>query len=113
MIAPRISRAQRSRILERNGYTCQACGRGLEDKTDDGRPIQLEIDHHEAHVHGGPAIDANLRVLCQVCNQGTKDLAAQPPSWTRIMSQVRRAKREDQIKVLEQLEKKFRRIQTP
>ena len=103
-----ISQAQRARILERNGYTCQSCGAGLEDKTSDGRPIRLVIDHHEAHVHGGPDEDRNLRVLCQECNGGAKDLAAQPPSWSRLMSQVRRAKREDQILVLEQLEKKFR-----
>ena len=107
-ITRRISLAQRSRILERNGYTCQSCGAGVEDKTDDGRPVQLVIDHHEAHAHGGPDSDANLRVLCQACNQGAKDLAVQPPSWVWLMSQVRRAKREDQIKVLEQLESKFR-----
>ena len=103
-----ISQAQRARILERNGHTCQACGAGLEDKTTDGRPVKLVIDHHEAFAHGGPDDDRNLRVLCQECNGGAKDLTAQQPSWSWLMSQVRRAKREDQIQVLEQLEKKFR-----
>ena len=103
-----ISAAQRARILERNGYTCQACGAGTEDTTSDGRPVKLVIDHHDAQAHGGPDDDANLRVLCQECNGGAKDWAAQPPTWSRLMSQVRRAKREDQIRVLEQLEKKFR-----
>ena len=104
-----VSQAQRTRILERNGYTCQACGAGLEDKTSNGRPVRLVIDHHEAYIHDGPTEDANLRVLCQECNQGSKDLAVQPPSWKWLLSQVRRAKREDQVRVLEQLEKKFRR----
>lgn len=103
-----ISQAQRARILERNGYTCQACGAGVEDETADGRPIRLVIDHHEARTHGGATDDANLRVLCQECNGGAKDLAEEPPSWTWVMAQVRKAKREDQIRVLEQLEKKFR-----
>lgn len=103
-----ISHAQRARILDRNGYTCQACGAGVEDKTDDGRPIRLVIDHHEARTHGGETDDSNLRVLCQVCNGGAKDFTAQPTSFTRVMATVRSAKREDQIRVLEQLEKKFR-----
>ena len=103
-----ISRAQRARILERNGYTCQACDAGPEDTTADGRPVRLVIDHHEAQAHGGPTEDRNLRVLCQECNGGAKDLAVHPPSWTWLMSQVRRAKRENQILVLEQLERKFR-----
>ena len=103
----RISQSQRSRIFERNGYTCQACGAGIEDKTQDGRPIRLVIDHHEAFSHGGPDDDKNLRVLCQECNGGAKDLAVKPPPWKWLMSQVRRAKREDQLLVLEQLKKKF------
>lgn len=103
-----ISQAQRSRILERNGYTCQACGAGLEDRTQDNRPVKLVIDHHEARTHGGPEDDGNLRVLCQECNGGTKDFAAKPPAWSWLMSQVRKAKREDQLRVLEQLDKKFR-----
>ncbi len=103
-----ISRAQRARVLERNGYTCQSCGAGVEDKTQSGRPVKLVIDHHEAFSYGGPDDDANLRVLCQECNGGAKNLVSAPPTWKWLMSQVRRAKREDQMKVLEQLEKKFR-----
>ena len=103
-----ISQAQRARILQRNGYTCQACGAGVEDQTADGRPVRLVIDHHKARTHGGSTDDANLRVLCQECNGGAKDLASEPPSWTRVMAHVRSAKREDQIRVLEQLERKFR-----
>ena len=103
-----ISQAQRARILERNGYTCQACGAGLEDRTSAGRQVKLVIDHHEAFVHGGPEDDRNLRVLCQECNGGAKDLTATPPSSSQLMSRIRQAKREDQILVLEALERKFR-----
>ena len=103
-----ISQAQRARILERNGYTCQACGAGVEDRTADGRPVRLVIDHHEARTHGGATDDKNLRVLCQECNGGAKDFTAEPPSFTRVMGTVRKAKREDQLRVMEQLERKFR-----
>ena len=99
--------ARRARVLERNGYTCQACGAGIEDRTQTGRPVKLVIDHHEAFSYGGPDDDAKP-VLCQECNSGAKNLVFMPPTWKWLMSQVRRAKREDQLKVLEQLEKKFR-----
>ena len=78
-------------------------------KQEEGWPVRLVIDHHEAFAHGGPDDDENLRVLCQECNSGAKDLAPQPPTWKSLMSHVRKAKREDQLRVLEQLEKKFRR----
>ena len=103
-----ISQAQRARILQRNGYTCQACGAGVEDKMSDGRTVRLVIDHHEARTHGGATADSNLRVLCHKCNAGAKDFTAQPPTYTRVMATVRSAKREDQFRVLEQLERKFR-----
>lgn len=103
-----ISEAQRARILERNGYTCQACGAGVEDQTMAGRRVRLVVDHHDARNHGGDTDDANLRVFCQECNGGAKNFTAKPPDWTRVMAAVRKAKREDQIRVLEQLERKFR-----
>ena len=103
-----ISQAQRARILQRNGYTCQACGAGVEDKMSDGRTVRLVIDHHEARMHGGATADSNLRVLCHECNAGAKDFIAQPPTYTRGMATVRSAKREDPFRVLEQLERKFR-----
>ena len=104
----RISQAQRYRILARNGYTCKACGAGVGDVTEDGRPVKLQIDHHEAYSHGGPESDENLRVLCQECNMGAKDLSTQPPSWAWLLAQIRKARIDDQRRALEWLEGKFR-----
>ncbi|MCY4384288.1 MAG: DNA cytosine methyltransferase [Nitrospinae bacterium] len=107
-IAPSISQAQRARILERNGYTCQACGVTVDDLDPQGRPVRLQIDHHQARTHGGRTSDLNLRVLCATCNQGARNLTAEPPSWTWLLTQIRRTSREDQMQALEWLKDKFK-----
>ena len=104
---PRISQAQRARILERNGYTCQSCGAAAGDVDEQGRHIRLHVDHHDPHSHGGPPDDSNLRALCSACNQGRKNLTASPPSWVWLLTQVRRATVGDQRKALEWLKGKF------
>ena len=103
----RVSQAQRARILERNGYTCQSCGATVGDLDTDRRLVRLHVDHHEAHSFGGTINDGNLRVLCSACNQGARNFTAQPPAWIRLLSQIRRASRGDQAKALEWLREKF------
>lgn len=56
--ATTITRAKRSRILERDNYTCQSCG-----ATD-----HLCIDHIIPVSRGGNSEDDNLQVLCSGCN---------------------------------------------
>ena len=104
---PRISQAQRARILERNGYTCQSCGSTIGDVDADGRAVRLHVDHHEPHSFGGSINDGNLRVLCSACNQGSRNFTAQPPTLVRLLSQIRRASRDDQVRALEWLNQKF------
>lgn len=53
----------RFKILERDQYTCQTCGSKAPDVT-------LEIDHILPVSKGGTDTEENLRVLCQVCNNG-------------------------------------------
>ena len=72
-----------------------------------GKRVRLVIDHHEAFIRGGPDDDANLRVLCEECNSGAKDVTPMPPKLKYLLSQVRKAKRGDQLKLLEHLKKKF------
>ena len=40
-----ISRRLRAQVFERNGYTCQMCGIGAGDPTEDGRTARLHIGH--------------------------------------------------------------------
>ena len=104
---PRMSQTQRARILHRNGHTCQSCGAGIGDHDDQGRPIRLHVDHHEAYSHGGRRSDENLRALCSACNQGRKNLTPSPPSWVVLLTHIRQASVGDQRKALEWLKLKF------
>ena len=49
----------RRRILEKNGYRCQSCG----------RPGRLEVDHIRPIWRGGSPWDPdNLQTLCRACH---------------------------------------------
>lgn len=56
--ATSVTRAQRQRIMERDGFVCRACG--AEDA--------LCIDHILPISRGGDSADENLQVLCSSCN---------------------------------------------
>ncbi len=102
-----ISGRLRAQVLERNGYTCQMCGIGAGEKTDDGRQARLHIGHIVDHDHGGKQELSNLRALCSTCNQGAKNLVQEPPSWTWLLGQLRRAALNDQKAAFEWLKRKF------
>lgn len=53
-----VTKAQRERILERDGYKCVHCG------SDE----KLHIDHKVPVSKGGTSDDSNLQVLCEKCN---------------------------------------------
>lgn len=55
-----INKAQRLRIMERDGSRCKACGSDLD----------LCIDHIKPVSRGGTSEDDNLQVLCALCNGG-------------------------------------------
>ena len=59
--------ALRFRILKRDGYRCQLCGRTAQDG------VKLEIDHKIARSKGGDDTEGNLWVLCFDCNRGKRD----------------------------------------
>ena len=104
-----VSARLRAEVLERNGYTCQMCGAGAGDPDDQnpGRKVRLHVGHIIDRSHGGKDTLSNLRALCSTCNQGAKNIVAEPPSWAWLLGQLRRARIDDQRKALEWLEKKF------
>lgn len=104
-----ISNKLRAQVLERNGYTCQMCGAGAGDPVEDypDRKVRLHIGHIIDKSHGGKDKMANLRAICSQCNEGAKNIAQEPPSWTWLIAQVRRAKIDDQKAVLEWLQRKY------
>lgn len=57
----------RYKILKRDGFRCQICGRSAEDG------VKLHIDHIIPVSKGGKTVESNLRVLCEDCNLGKGD----------------------------------------
>ena len=104
-----LSAGIRAKVLERNGYTCQMCGAGAgePDSQNPNRKVKLHIGHIIDKSHGGTDDLTNLRALCSSCNQGAKNLVQEPPRWTWLLSQLRRASLSDQKKALEWLTRKF------
>lgn len=107
-----ISAGLRAYILERDGYTCQMCGRAAGDPDPYGGPrkVVLHIGHIIDKSKGGTDDPSNLRALCSTCNQGLQNLAPQKPDLTQLLVQVRRATRSDQLEVLKWLKRKFGEI---
>ncbi len=54
--------AQKHQILERDGYKCVICGRGLKDG------VELHVDHIKPKDFGGKATIENGQVLCSQHN---------------------------------------------
>ncbi|NCO51507.1 MAG: HNH endonuclease [Deltaproteobacteria bacterium] len=103
-----ISARIRAEVLDRNGFTCQMCGLtpGEIDPAT-GRPVRLHIGHIKDKTLGGKDELANLRALCSTCNQGAKNITSEKPSSIWLLSQVRRAGRDEQKAVYEWLKTKF------
>ena len=57
-----VTRELRERIMERDDYTCQLCGKYMPDE------VGLQIDHIIPVSKGGKSVESNLRVLCSKCN---------------------------------------------
>lgn len=56
------TRELREKIMERDDYTCQLCGKYMPDE------VGLQIDHIIPVSKGGKTVKSNLRVLCSKCN---------------------------------------------
>lgn len=103
-----ISQKLRAEVLDRNGFTCQMCGKTPGDiDPDTGRKVRLHIGHIVDKKLGGKDELSNLRTLCSTCNQGAKNITLEKPSLIWLLSQVRRATLDDQMKVKEWLDNKF------
>ncbi|MBL4613508.1 MAG: HNH endonuclease [Magnetovibrio sp.] len=104
-----ISKEVRAFVLDRNGFTCQQCGAvaGEPHPYDPSRKARLHIGHIVDKSMGGTDDAANLRALCSVCNEGSKNLTLDRPSAQKLLIQVRRATGSDQLEVLKWLLQKF------
>lgn len=103
-----ISAKLRAEVLDRNGFTCQMCGLtpGDVDPFTD-RKVRLHIGYIVDKSLGGRDELTNLRTLCSTCNQGAKNITGEKPSGIWLLSQVRRAGRDEQLVLFEWLKSKF------
>lgn len=109
-----ISQKLRAEVLDRNGFTCQMCGKTPgEIDPDTNRKVRLHIGHIVDKSLGGKDELSNLRTLCSTCNQGAKNVTGEKPSTIWLLSQVRRAGVQEQKAVLEFLKRKFERDSLP
>lgn len=54
------------RVVRRDNYTCQHCGKHLKDD-------EVEFDHIIPHTKGGSAAEHNIRLTCFDCNRDKSD----------------------------------------
>lgn len=57
-----MTKELRRKVIERDNYTCQICGKYMPDE------VGLQIDHIISINKGGKTIESNLQVLCDKCN---------------------------------------------
>lgn len=104
-----ISQKLRAEVLDRDGSTCQMCGKTAgETDPDTGRPVRLHLGHIQDKIYGGKDELSNLRTLCSTCNQGAKNITSEKPSLIWLLAQVRRAGLDDQQAVYEWLKSKYK-----
>lgn len=110
-----ISKETRAYVLERNGYTCQMCGlaAGDSDPFDPARTVRLTMGHIIDKSKGGSDAPNNLRAICTNCNEGLQNIAPPKPDRLHLLTQVRRATIDDQLYLLEWLERKFKKLRPP
>ncbi len=108
-IARDISQSLRAFIIDRNGFTCQMCGAvaGEPHPYDTARKTRLHIGHIQDKSQGGSDDPTNLRAVCSVCNEGASNITLDRPTAMKILTQIRRAKVEEQLEILDWLQKKF------
>lgn len=113
-VMPRsISKETRAFVLERNGYTCQMCGLGASDPDPfhPGLKVRLTLGHIIDKSKGGTDTAANLRAVCTNCNEGLQNAAPPKPDRIELMKQVRRARVDDQLYLLDWLKQKYSKLE--
>lgn len=105
-----ISKETRALILDRNGYTCQMCGAaaGEPHPHEPNRNTRLHIAHIIDKTAGGTDDPSNLFAVCSVCNEGASNITLNRPNIIKLLSQIRRSPKDDQIEILRWLVNKYK-----
>lgn len=89
--------------------TCWKCGlaSGEVDWTTGQIAILNSIDRIEGAV-GGPSHTTGLERICSICEEGAEQFSSDKPTSIWLLSQIRRAGRDEQLAVLKWLSVKFK-----
>lgn len=81
-----VTESQRTRIYERDGWTCQICGNTAATEYRHDDPMSPTLDHIVPRSKGGPDTDENLRLAHAVCNshRGTETVV----NWRERLDEV-------------------------
>jgi 5-methylcytosine-specific restriction endonuclease McrA len=74
---------------------------------DESRKTRLHLGHIVDKSQGGEDEPSNLRAVCSVCNEGASNLTLDRPTFSKLLIQIRRANRDDQLGVLAWLKSKY------
>ena len=109
VIVRNVSAGLRMEILERNGFTCQLCGRtgGDPDPVGESKRVVLVIDHVVPVSQGGTNERENLRVLCTACNGARSNIQTASETAANLLARIRRCPRDVQREVYQALERTF------
>lgn len=109
VFASSISKETRAFVLDRNGFTCQMCGAaaGEPHPTNPAMKTRLHLGHIKDLSEGGTSDPQNLRALCSVCNEGAQNITLPRPEFIKLIAQVRRARGDVQLDVLNWLIQKY------
>ena len=77
------------------------------------RTVRLTMGHIIDKSKGGSDTPDNLRAICTNCNEGLQNIAPPKPDRLHLITQVRRATIDDQLYLLEWLERKFAKARSP
>ncbi|MGC2528809.1 MAG: HNH endonuclease [Candidatus Acidiferrum sp.] len=75
-----------------------------------GLTVRLTMGHIIDKSKGGKDTPGNLRAVCTNCNEGLQNLSPPKPARIELLKQVRRATIDDQMHLLDWLEKKYGKI---
>ena len=107
IVSRKINKKLRAQVLERNGYTCQACGIGAGEIHDNGRPARLHIGHVSDAYYGGKPELENLRSLCSLCNEGAANVSPPRANKSQVIAMLRRTSPSEQRAAFEWLRRKL------
>lgn len=66
------TRELREKIMRRDDYTCQICGKYMPDE------VGLQVDHIIPIAKGGKTVESNLQILCSKCNSSKSSKILEP-----------------------------------